>query len=75
MANNDEYNDQYNDEYLGRDIFVGFSFWWRLSLQISEFRVRWVALIMRTDIHELSQGIFQALDLQNTCLFSVPTMF
>ena len=39
MANNGEYTDEYNDEYLCRDFFVGFNFWWRLSFQISEFRV------------------------------------
>ena len=53
MANNDEYTDEYNDEYLGRDFFVGFNFWSRLSFQISEFRVHWLQVVDLTSLLQI----------------------
>ena len=32
-----------NEEYFGRDFFVGLNFWSRLSFQISEFRISYLA--------------------------------
>ena len=68
MANNDEYTDEYNDEYLCRDFFVGFNFWWRLSFQISEFRVHWYSHTRRkSEEWRLFMQIYYSLILRKTC--------